>query len=105
MANAVGSTDGTSHDIYRPIVERQENYCSGHRQYHAIHTQIIDDNCGFLGHLNDAQQFALMDQLGTDLEFRVIYWVIRFSQIEETLLHSLRHSQLLGSQGIKEGNA
>ena len=23
---------------------------------------------GFLGHLNDAQQFALMDQLGTDLE-------------------------------------
>ena len=24
---------------------------------------------GFLGHLNDAQQFALMGQLGTDLEF------------------------------------
>ena len=24
---------------------------------------------GFLGHLNDAQQFALMDQLGTGLEF------------------------------------
>ena len=24
---------------------------------------------GFLGHLNDAQQFALMDQLGTYLEF------------------------------------
>ena len=52
-------------------------YYSGHRQYHAIHTQIIVDNCGmiryiqsgFLGHLIEAQQFALMDQLGTDLEF------------------------------------
>ena len=62
---------------------------------------------GFLGHLNEAQQFALMDQLGTDLEcpMIVIYWVIRFTQIEETLLHSLRHSKLLESQGIKEGNA
>ena len=30
---------------------------------------ISDIQSGFLGHLNDAQQFALMDQLGTDLEY------------------------------------
>lgn len=77
LPDAVGSIDGTSHEIYRPIVEPQEQYYSGHRQYHAIHTQIIVDNAGtirfiqsgFLGHLNDAQQFAMMDQLGTDLPF------------------------------------
>ena len=77
LPNAVGSIDGTSHEIYIPIVEPKEHYYSGHRQYHAIHTQIIVDNCGmiryiqsgFVGHLNDAQQFALTDQLGTDLEF------------------------------------
>ena len=65
------------HEIYRRIVEAQKHYYSGHRQYHAIHTQIIVDNCGmiryiqsgFLCHLIEAQQFALMDQLGTDLEF------------------------------------
>ena len=77
LPNAVGSIDGTSHEIYGPIVEPQKHYYSGHRQYHAIHAQIIVDNCdiirfiqsGFLGHLNDAKQFALMDQVGTDLEF------------------------------------
>ena len=35
---AVGSIDGTSHEIYRPIVEPQDHYYSGHRQYHAMYT-------------------------------------------------------------------
>ena len=77
LHDAVGSIDGTSHEIYRPIVEPQEQYYSGHRQYHAIHTQIVVDNLGtirfiqsgFLGHLNDAQQFAMMDRLGIDMPF------------------------------------
>ena len=40
---AVKANDGTSHEIYRPQVEPQETYYSGHRNYHAIHTQIIVD--------------------------------------------------------------
>ena len=64
---------------------------------------------GFLGHLNDAQQFALMDQLGTDLEFPDNCYMYllgdNLTQIEETLLHSLRYSKLLESPGIKEGTA
>ena len=46
LPNAVGSIDGTSHEIYRRIVEPQKHYYAGHRQYHAIRTQIIVDNCG-----------------------------------------------------------
>jgi hypothetical protein len=45
---AVGAIDGTSHRIYRPKVEPLEQYYSGHRQYHAIHTQIIVDNTGVI---------------------------------------------------------
>ena len=74
---AVGAIDGTSHQIYRPSVEPQEQYFSGHRYYHAIHTQVVVDTTGyiryvesgFLGHQNDAQQFGLMRQIGRDLPF------------------------------------
>ena len=69
---AVGAIDGTSHRINRPRTEPQEQYYSGYRHYHAIHTQIVTDNdgvivhveCGFLGHTNDAQQFVLMTNIG-----------------------------------------
>jgi hypothetical protein len=74
---ALGAIDCTSHEIYRPGNEPQEQYYSGHRCYHAIHTQIIVDvhgdiryvESGFLGHANDAQQFGLMRQVGNDLLF------------------------------------
>ena len=51
LPNAVGSIDGTSHEIYRRIVEPQEHYYSDHRQYHAIHTQIIVDNCEMIRYI------------------------------------------------------
>ncbi|XP_053390139.1 uncharacterized protein LOC128553052 [Mercenaria mercenaria] len=77
IPNAVGAIDGTSLQIYRPSVEPQEQYYSGHRQHHAVHTQVVVDNegiirfvqSGFLGHMNDAQQFAMMQRIGTDLVF------------------------------------
>lgn len=73
---AVGAIDGTSHEINRPSSE-QEQYYSGNRHYHAVHSQIVVDNedvvryveCGFLGHLNNAQQFRLKKQIGLDLNF------------------------------------
>ncbi|CAG2246549.1 unnamed protein product [Mytilus edulis] len=68
---AVGAIDGTSVEIYRPQIEPQELYYSGHRHYNAIHTQVIVDNegsicyveSGFLGHQNDAQQYRMMRQI------------------------------------------
>ena len=35
----VCAIDGTSHRFYRPEVEPQELYYSGHRHFHCIHTQ------------------------------------------------------------------
>jgi hypothetical protein len=63
---------GTSVEIYRPQTEPQQLYFSGHRRYNAIHAQIIVDDkgqlrfieCGFPGHLNDAQQFARFPEIG-----------------------------------------
>lgn len=40
MANVVGSIDGTSHEILVPMVEPQQEFYSGHRNYHCIHTQV-----------------------------------------------------------------
>jgi hypothetical protein len=59
------------------MIEPQQHYYSGHRHYHAIHSQVVIDNtgeirhieCGFLGHQHDAQQFRLMRQIGQDLPF------------------------------------
>ena len=75
LPSAVGAIDGTSHRIYRPEVEPQELYYSGHRHFHCIHTQV--DVHGtirytesvYQGHLNDAQQYALMQEIGMGLQF------------------------------------
>ncbi|VDI60819.1 Hypothetical predicted protein [Mytilus galloprovincialis] len=64
---AVGAIDGTLTEIYRPLVELQELYYSGHRHFHCVHTQVVIDylgkicyiDAGFLGYQNDAQQFAI----------------------------------------------
>ena len=76
VPSAVGVIDGTSHRIYRPEVEPQELYYSGHRQFHCIHTQVVVDvhltiryiESEYQGHLNDAQQYALMQEMGTGLQ-------------------------------------
>ena len=71
LSSCVGSIDGTSHEIYRPI-ENQALFYSGYRGYHCVHTQIITDvnnnlvlvRSGFPGHLNDAQQFTFLPNIG-----------------------------------------
>ena len=73
LPSAVGAIDGTSHRIYRPEVE----HYSGHRHFHCIHTHVVVDvhgtiryiESGYQGHLNDAQQYALMQEIGTGLQF------------------------------------
>ena len=70
--DAVGCIDGTPHEIYRPEVEPQDDFYSGHRHYHLMNTQLIVDNlgnivflqAGFLGALNDAGNYNLMDRIG-----------------------------------------
>ena len=77
LANAVGATDGTSHEIYRPIIEPQQQFYSGNRSYHCLHTHMVVDareiiryfESWFIGHLNDAQTFGLMRRIGTELCF------------------------------------
>lgn len=75
LPNALGAIDGTSHPIYRPQNEPQEQFYSRHRHMHCIHTQVLVDNqnhirlirSGFLGHQNDAQQFNSLPQIGHGL--------------------------------------
>lgn len=78
LPSAVGAIDGTSFEIYRPKTEPQELYYSGYRHFYAIHAQIIVDNlgkiryikCGFPGHQNDAQRYALLPNIaGRELPF------------------------------------
>lgn len=38
---AVGAIDGTSHQIYWPQTELQQEHYSGHRHCHVIHTQVV----------------------------------------------------------------
>lgn len=48
-----------------------------HRHFHCIHTQVLVDvhgtiryvESGYPGHLNDAQQHSMMQDIGTDLRF------------------------------------
>lgn len=76
LPDAVAAIDGTSHAIYRPGVEPQEQYYSGHRHTHCIHTIVIVDNqgmlrhvsSGFLGHQNDAQSFNYLPNIGPGME-------------------------------------
>lgn len=79
LQDAVAAIDGTSHRIYRPVVERQQLYYSGHRHCHVIHTMVVVDNCGilrfvrsgFLGHNNDARILNFIPDIGpnSELEF------------------------------------
>ena len=70
--DAIGCIDGTPHEIYRPQVEPQAQFYSGHRHYHVMNTQLIVDNqgnivflqAGFLGSMIDAGNFILMDRIG-----------------------------------------
>ncbi|VDI45215.1 Hypothetical predicted protein [Mytilus galloprovincialis] len=72
MSNVVGCIDGTSHEILTPMTEPQEEFYSGHRKYHCIHTQVIIDNdknivyvhSGFLGHENDAHAYRQFGPIG-----------------------------------------
>ena len=52
-------------------MEPQELYYLGHRYFHCLHTQVVSDAYVTIVYktLNDAQQFGLMRQLGTDLIF------------------------------------
>jgi hypothetical protein len=64
----------TSTEICLSQIELQELFFSEHRHFHAIHTQVIIDNAGyicyaearFLGHQNDAKQFTMMQQIGVN---------------------------------------
>ena len=57
--------------------EPQQQFYSGNRSYHCLHTQMVVDatgiiryiESGFMGHLNDAQTFGLMRRIGTSLCF------------------------------------
>ena len=40
MSHVVGCIDGTSHEILMPSTEPQEEFYSGHRKYHCMHTQV-----------------------------------------------------------------
>lgn len=44
MPNVVGMIDGTSHEILVPMNEPQQDFYSGHRKYHCIHTQVFIDH-------------------------------------------------------------
>jgi hypothetical protein len=48
LESAVGLIDSTSTEIYHPQIEPQELYFSGHRHFHAIHTQVVIDNVGYI---------------------------------------------------------
>ena len=77
LADTVGAIDGTSHEIYRPMNEPQQQFYSGNRSYHCLHTHMVVDareiiryiESGFIGHLNDAQTFGLMRRIRTELCF------------------------------------
>ena len=64
--------DGTPHEIYRPQVEPQAQFYSGHRHYHVMNTQLIVDNqgnivflqAGFLSSMNVAGNFILIERIG-----------------------------------------
>ena len=51
IPSAVGAIDGTSHKINTPSTEPQEQFYSGHCQYHAVHIQVVVDCNGFIVHI------------------------------------------------------
>jgi hypothetical protein len=62
LESAVGLIDSTSTEIYHPQIEPQELNFSGHRHFHAIHTQVVIDNAGYICYAEargDAKQFTI----------------------------------------------
>lgn len=61
-----------AYQIYRPEVEPQWKFYSGHCHYHLMNKQLIVDSLGnivslqasFLGCMNDADNFRLMERIG-----------------------------------------
>ena len=57
--------------------ELQQQFYSGNRSYHCLHTQMVVDatgiiryiESGLMGHLNDAKTFGLLRRIGTELCF------------------------------------
>ena len=60
LPSAVGAIDGTFHRIYRPEVEPQELYYSGHRHFHCMHTQVVVDVHGTICYIESGYQGHLM---------------------------------------------
>ena len=94
IAVAVGAIDGTSNEIYRPLTEPQEQFYSGNRSYHCLHTQMVVDATGiiryaeseFMGYLNDAQTFGLLVYcIGSEQSCvflnSAFYWAIKFTPL------------------------
>lgn len=77
------------HQIYRPEVEPQWEFYSGHCHYHLMNKQLIVGTLGnivflqasFLGSMNDAGNFRLMERIGpgtnNDMPHRVVLLVDR----------------------------
>lgn len=61
-----------AYQIYRPEVEPQWKFYSGHCHYHLMNKHSIVDSVGnsvslqasFLGSMNDADNFRLMERIG-----------------------------------------
>jgi hypothetical protein len=72
MKTSIKSRNARANVLGIFVRKLQEHYYSGHRSYHAIQSQIVTDNTGvmvhvesgFLGHINDAQPYALMTNIG-----------------------------------------
>ena len=72
LPDAVWCIDRTSHKILVSSAEPQRLYCSGHRRYHCIHTNIEIDNqqnnvhskCVFMRRKNDVQMYQTMTDIG-----------------------------------------
>ncbi len=68
IPNAVAAIDGTSHRIYRPLIEDQREFYSGYRGMHCFHTMVVISNDfkvvmakgGYTGRHNDAGIYQLM---------------------------------------------
>ena len=60
-----------------PMNEPHQQFYSGNRSYHCLHTQMVVDatgiirfiESGLMGHLNDAETFGFKRRIGTELCF------------------------------------
>ena len=112
--NCVGLIDVTPHEIYRPLTEPQRSFYSGHRHYNALNTQLVCDNsghirflqAGFLGSMNDAQTFRLMDQIGPGLALDVppdvVFLADRGYPDIPPLLTPFRQNQIRRMQNVRD---